>query len=108
MGDAHRVDDSEEHTELMDEKELTVSSSTNTIKLADSIYKTLLEGHRIVLTAAGHYAINQMTKALAIARGKLLQKGRSIVWYTYFEDAEGRETHEHITVMRTRIVDQEA
>lgn len=88
---------------------LTVSSRTNTIQLGDSIYSNVNNGIKIYLTSAGAYATNQTVKALAYARGKLLQKGTNIVWYSHFEEVVGKKDNEQITIMHTVIlkVDEE-
>lgn len=88
---------------MSEELTLTVSSTTNTIELGDSIYHKTIAGMRLSMTCAGAYATNQCNKALAYARSKLLQQGITIVWYSYFEDVPGRNDGKKISLLRTEI-----
>jgi stage V sporulation protein SpoVS len=87
----------------MESKILSVSSETPVVKLADAIFATLKDLDDIYLVAIGSYAVNQMTKALCIASGKFIQKGKQIAWYSYFEDIEGRKDDKTLTGIKTKV-----
>ncbi len=83
---------------------LTVSARTNDVRLGDSLAKYVLSGKEPIVTAMGAFAVNQMVKGLAIARGRLLQNDVSIQWYSSLHDGVGRKDGKHVTVVRTKIV----
>lgn len=63
-----------------------VSKRSNSNRLAEAIYKTLLEETPFEVQAIGAGAVNQAVKALAIARGKMAQGGRDISFIAGFRD----------------------
>lgn len=94
----------------MEQKILSVSSATPVVKLADAVFATLKDSEEIYLLAVGGYAVNQMVKALCIASGKFLQKGKRIAWNSFFEDIAGRKDDKVLTGIKTKVffIDQSA
>ena len=88
----------------MDTKVLSVSSGTPVVKLADAIFATLKDTTELHIMAVGGYSINQMTKALCIASGKFLQKGKKIVWSSTFEDISGKKDDKTLTGIKTTVI----
>ena len=77
-----------------EEKEIKVSSGTVSKSLAGCISTYIEQGIDVKLTAVGAGALNQMYKALAIARGFLALKGMELLiipGFGSFTDSNGVE-----------------
>jgi stage V sporulation protein SpoVS len=85
-------------------KSLSVSAGTSVVKLSDSIFANLKTGNDVELVAVGAYSVNQMNKALAIARGKFSQSGKNIAWYSYFSETPGKTDGKTLTGLCTRVI----
>lgn len=72
---------------------LKVSSSSRTSAVAGAIAGVIREHHRAEVQAIGAGAVNQAVKAVAIARGYLLEDGIDIVCIPEFTtvDISGKE-----------------
>ncbi len=72
---------------------LKVSSSSRTSAVAGAIAGVVREHHRAEVQAIGAGAVNQAVKAIAIARGYLLEDGIDIVCIPEFTtvDISGKE-----------------
>lgn len=66
--------------------QIKVSSKSNVKSVAGSITKTLEEGNIAEVTTIGAGALNQATKAIAMARGFIANKGRDAVVRPGFGD----------------------
>ena len=92
----------------MEERRLLVSSTTNTIKLADSIVRSVMDGDYPSMIAMGKDAMNQMTKALARARSSLATRGIDLIWYSYFEDQAGKTDGATLSAIVTKTEARES
>jgi stage V sporulation protein SpoVS len=57
----------------------------------------------VSIQTVGEKALNQMTKALCIARGDLASRGLNVAWYSGFRTIEGRERGEQISAIETTL-----
>lgn len=87
----------------MKEVTLLPASGTTVIELADSITINITNGTKVKLRAAGRWAINQMTKALAKARSWLEKEGIKIVWDSSFVTEVGKRDGDKIVVIETKV-----
>lgn len=87
----------------MEEVTLLPASGTTVTELADSIAINVSGGVKVKLRAAGRWAINQMTKALAKAKIRLAWKGIQIVWDSSFATEKGKRDGDDIVVIETKI-----
>lgn len=85
------------------QSDLVVSARTNTHTLAFRITREVLEKKQVTLTSGGSHAVNQMVKALAIARARLLEKGLDIKWATYWQDVPGKRDGQTLSLLQTRL-----
>lgn len=77
-----------------------VGSTTETQKLASSIFNSRVKEGRgeVKLRGIGAGAVNQMTKAYIIAKGKLIEKGIAASIDVSFKDVEPEDTEEKKTI----------
>lgn len=82
---------------------LQVSRTGNVKKVADAIFTNALKFPSVTIQTVGEKALNQMTKALCIARGDLASRGIIIAWHSGFKSIEGREKGEPISAIETTL-----
>ncbi len=88
---------------MADDTILKVRSSSNASSLASAISHGVYEGKSIVLRAIGAAAINQATKAMAIAQSFVGSKGYSIAFRPGFATVEMPDAKE-VTAMTFRVL----
>lgn len=66
--------------------EVKVSKTSNAKSLAGSIAKILREEETVTARAVGPFAVNQLVKGIAIARGYVIQNGYELTCYPTFTD----------------------
>ena len=83
-------------------KQIRVSGKSPVPQLAGSIIKSIEEGFSIEVRAVGASAVNQMYKAIAVARGTLASKGKDLLIKPGF--SEIAESGNEKTVMIANLV----
>jgi stage V sporulation protein SpoVS len=87
----------------METVELQVSRTTNVKKAADAIFTNVNQAHSVTIITVGEKALNQMTKALCIARGELATRGKNLAWFSGFKTITGRNDGESISAIKTTL-----
>ncbi len=82
---------------------LQVGRASNVKKVADAIFTNAMKFPTVTIQTVGEKALNQMTKALCIARGDLAARGQNIAWYSGFRTIQGREKGEQISAIETTL-----
>jgi stage V sporulation protein S len=67
---------------------IKVSGTSRTSAVAGAIAGVFRENHRAEVQAIGAIAVNQAVKALALARGYLLEDGYDVIFIPEFVDVE--------------------
>lgn len=67
---------------------IKVSGTSRTSAVAGAIAGVFRENHRAEVQAIGAIAVNQAIKALALARGYLLEDGFDVIFIPEFVDVE--------------------
>lgn len=68
---------------------IKVSGSSNPQALASVLARAVVAGHAPKMRAIGASAVNQATKAAAIARGFVAPRGIDLLFLIGFDDVEG-------------------
>lgn len=68
---------------------IRVSGKTNAKSLASVLAKSVVSGHRPKLRAIGAGAVNQSSKACAIAAGYVAPRGIQLTFIIGFDDVQG-------------------
>ncbi len=66
--------------------QLRVAGGSNTSKIAGAIFKYLEEGNEVSLIGMGAGPVNQMVKAIAVARGMAAPHGYNLSCIPFFKD----------------------
>ena len=66
--------------------QLKVAGKSNVNSVAGAVARNLEEGKKVSLVAIGAGAVNQMVKAVAIARGMVAQAGQDLYFTAGFVD----------------------
>jgi stage V sporulation protein SpoVS len=77
---------------------LPVASGTPVPKLANSIFYHSIEGKKVVVTALGRWANNQVIKAISRAKTKLEEKGIRLLIEVSMSTAKGRRDNDEVDV----------
>jgi len=80
--------------------EIKISKSSNPKAVGGSIAKALRNTQSITARAVGPFAVNQLVKGIAIARGYLILNGVEICCYPVFTDVD-IEGKQHTAVTMT-------
>jgi stage V sporulation protein SpoVS len=83
-------------------KKIFVSGKSPVPQLAGSIVKTFEEGYAVEARAIGASAVNQMYKAITVARGTLATKGKDLLIRPGFDETS--EDGVEKTVMIANLV----
>lgn len=89
--------------EVPEKEILKVSSTTNVAKLADAIFKLIVENKKIVIRCFGEFSIYQMTKALAKCKRRLDNKNMYLLWYSEWATVSGEKDAKKLSALITKV-----
>lgn len=89
--------------------EFRVRGESTVVEVSDKLYHHIKrEGPQgVTVTAGGEHAVNQMSKALATTRARLMVHGIRIAWYMHYVDRPGERDGKMITFLKVCIIESQ-